>query len=123
MIPMLFVCPEAVWIHADNSFAQGYEADNPNIELLRLRNFTLGKGIEDEIVTGKQGLETILELIGALVPFVSPPLCLQFVSLQDLQDAITSNHEVLDECGRLSGFLDPPSRRHAPFSHPKLGQQ
>lgn len=50
---------------------KGYEADNANIELLRLRNFTLGKRIPDEIVTGKHGLATVLDLIGALVPFVT----------------------------------------------------
>lgn len=75
---------------ADHRFEQGYEADNPNIELLRLRNFTLGKGISDEMVIGKDGLATILDLIGAMVPFVSPPLWLQFVSFENLQDAITS---------------------------------
>ncbi len=58
---------------------QGYEADNPNIELLRLRNFTLGKGISDETVMGEQGLEAILDIIGVMVPFVSPPVCVQFV--------------------------------------------
>lgn len=55
---------------------QGYEADNPNIELLRLRNFTLGKRIADETVTGEQGLRAILDIIGVMVPFVSPPFCL-----------------------------------------------
>jgi len=53
---------------------QGYEADNPNIELLRLRNFTIGKAIPDEVITGEQGLKAILDLIGVMVPFVSPPV-------------------------------------------------
>ncbi|KIW71414.1 hypothetical protein PV04_03587 [Phialophora macrospora] len=50
---------------------KGYEADNPNIELLRLRNFTLGKRVPDEKVVGEQGLHTILELISVMVPFVT----------------------------------------------------
>ncbi|KIW71415.1 hypothetical protein, variant 1 [Phialophora macrospora] len=62
---------------------KGYEADNPNIELLRLRNFTLGKRVPDEKVVGEQGLHTILELISVMVPFVSPPLRLQFVAVYD----------------------------------------
>ncbi|OAL19736.1 hypothetical protein AYO22_09263 [Fonsecaea multimorphosa] len=65
----------------------GYEADNPNIELLRLRNFTLGKRIPDEQVIGEQGLPTILELIRVMVPFVSPPLCLPFVRVVNLDCA------------------------------------
>jgi len=50
---------------------KGYEADNPNIELLRLRNFTLGKRIPDEKVMGEKGLHTILELIRPMAPFVT----------------------------------------------------
>ncbi|KIW57111.1 hypothetical protein PV05_05709 [Exophiala xenobiotica] len=50
---------------------KGYEADNPSIELLRLRNFTLGTSIPDEKVVSEQGLQTILDLIGVLVPFVT----------------------------------------------------
>jgi hypothetical protein len=40
-------------------------------ELLRLRNFTLGKKLSDEDVVGSGGLERIAELISCLVPFVS----------------------------------------------------
>ncbi|OAG37913.1 hypothetical protein AYO21_07885 [Fonsecaea monophora] len=61
---------------------KGYDADNPNIDLLRLRCFTLGKRIPDEKVVGEQGLQTILELIRPMVPFVSPPLCLPFVPIR-----------------------------------------
>ncbi|KAL6245237.1 hypothetical protein RBB50_008012 [Rhinocladiella similis] len=50
---------------------KGFEADHPDIELLRLRNFTLGKSIPDEKITGEQGLQTILDLIGVLEPFVT----------------------------------------------------
>jgi hypothetical protein len=50
---------------------QGYDADNPNIELLRLRNFTIGKKISDDEVTSAHGLDTIVDLIGTMTPFVS----------------------------------------------------
>src|SRR5947209_5087184 len=50
---------------------QGYDADNPNIELLRLRNFTVGKKISDEEVLSPNGLDTIVDLICAMIPFVS----------------------------------------------------
>jgi hypothetical protein len=56
---------------ADDENLQGYDADNPNIELLRLRNFTIGKKISDEEVTSASGLETIVDLIGTMTPFVS----------------------------------------------------
>jgi uncharacterized protein (DUF2461 family) len=50
---------------------QGYDADNPNIELLRLRNFTIGKEISDDEVISPNGLDTIVDLICAMTPFVS----------------------------------------------------
>lgn len=50
---------------------QGYEADNANIGLLRLRNYTIGKKLKDEEVLGNGGLGRIAELIGVLEPFVS----------------------------------------------------
>lgn len=50
---------------------QGYDADNPNIDLLRLRNFTVGKKLKDDEVLGPAGLDRIAELFGILTPFVS----------------------------------------------------
>lgn len=52
-------------------YHQGYDADHRDIELLRLRNFTLGTKISDDEVVGKNGLDRIAELIGCMVPFVS----------------------------------------------------
>ena len=52
---------------------QGYEADNPNIALLRLRNYTIGKKLKDEEVLGAGALNRVSELIGVLTPFVSFP--------------------------------------------------
>ena len=50
---------------------KGYEKENPNIDLLKLRNFTIGKKLKDEEVLGPGGLGRIVELIGILTPFVS----------------------------------------------------
>ncbi|CAD6572235.1 MAG: hypothetical protein ASARMPREDX12_004033 [Alectoria sarmentosa] len=50
---------------------KGYEKDNPNIDLLKLRNYTIGKKLKDEEVLGPGGLRRIVELIGILKPFVS----------------------------------------------------
>ncbi|RVX69382.1 hypothetical protein B0A52_06978 [Exophiala mesophila] len=56
---------------ANRDFLQGYEADHRSIELLRLRNFTIGKRLPDEQIVGSHGLEVILQLIGVMVPFVA----------------------------------------------------
>jgi hypothetical protein len=40
-------------------------------ELLRLRNFTLGKKLSDEDIIGSGGLDRITDLISCMVPFVS----------------------------------------------------
>ncbi len=50
---------------------KGYETDNPNIDLLKLRNYTIGKKLKDEEVLGPGGLGRVAELIGILTPFVS----------------------------------------------------
>ncbi len=50
---------------------QGYDLENPNIELLRLRNYTIGRKLKDDEVLGSGGLKRIADLIGVLTPFVS----------------------------------------------------
>ena len=50
---------------------KGYEADNPNIDLLRLRNYTIGHKLKDAEVLGQGGLGRIVQLIGILTPFVT----------------------------------------------------
>ncbi|KAJ5791017.1 Conserved hypothetical protein CHP02453 [Penicillium psychrosexuale] len=51
---------------------KGYEADNKNIKLLRLRSFTIGKPIADDELTGDNAQEMIATLVGVMEPFVSP---------------------------------------------------
>ncbi|KAL6721924.1 hypothetical protein ACLMJK_001029 [Lecanora helva] len=50
---------------------KGYEVDNANIDLLKLRNYTIGKKLKDDEVLGPGGLDRIANLLGILTPFVS----------------------------------------------------
>lgn len=50
---------------------KGYEADNKNIKLLRLRSFTIGKPIPDDELTGDDAQEKIATLVGVMEPFVT----------------------------------------------------
>ncbi|KAK4986486.1 hypothetical protein LTR66_007863 [Elasticomyces elasticus] len=50
---------------------KGYGADHENIELLRLRNFTVGRKVEDAEITGPKGMERVLGLLSCIVPFVT----------------------------------------------------
>ena len=50
---------------------QDYAEDHPDIALLRLRNFTIGRKLKDEEVLGPGGLTRIVDLLGTLTPFVS----------------------------------------------------
>jgi uncharacterized protein (DUF2461 family) len=54
-------------------FQQGYEHDNENIELLRLRSFTIGKPVSDADLLSPDAQEKIATLIGIMEPFVSNP--------------------------------------------------
>ncbi|MCJ1283170.1 hypothetical protein MMC26_002497 [Xylographa opegraphella] len=60
--------------NAENSLKnkpKGYEADNPNIELLRLRNYTMGRKLKDDEVVGTKGITRIAEIVGIMSPFVA----------------------------------------------------
>ncbi|KAI9828305.1 MAG: hypothetical protein M1832_002733 [Thelocarpon impressellum] len=50
---------------------KGFEYENPNIELLRLRSYTIGKRIADEAVMGPGGLSRVADLLGVLTPFIT----------------------------------------------------
>jgi hypothetical protein len=50
---------------------QGYAADNINLPLLRLRNYTIGRKLGDEEVIGpKASAASIAKIMGAMTPFV-----------------------------------------------------
>lgn len=51
--------------------AQDFSMDHKDIDLLRLRSFTLGKKLSDEEVVGPKGLDRIAELVTWIEPFVS----------------------------------------------------
>ena len=53
---------------------QDYTEDHPNIELLRLRNYTMGRKLKDDEVLGPGGLSRIVDLLATLTPFVSQTL-------------------------------------------------
>lgn len=50
---------------------KGFDADHRDIELLKLRNFTVGKKLPDSVFTSEGGQEQVLSIIRAMVPFVS----------------------------------------------------
>lgn len=50
---------------------KGFGLDHPNIELLRLRNFTMGSKVSDKDILSPQGLDRVLELVRAAHPFVA----------------------------------------------------
>jgi hypothetical protein len=53
------------------SCQKGYEADNKNIQLLRLRSFTLGRPVADATLTNADDAqERIADLVSILEPWV-----------------------------------------------------
>ncbi|KAF2263430.1 hypothetical protein CC78DRAFT_534029 [Lojkania enalia] len=73
---------------------KGYENDHKDIELLRLRNFTLGTKLTDDEVVGAKGLERIAELVACLVPFVT---YLNSVVMPDEEPSTSDEDEEEDE--------------------------
>jgi len=57
--------------NALKSKPRDYPGDHKDIQLLRLRNFTIGRKLKDEEVIGDGGIDRIAEVIAALVPFVT----------------------------------------------------
>ncbi|KAK2736341.1 hypothetical protein FQN57_000791 [Myotisia sp. PD_48] len=49
----------------------GYNADNPNIALLRLRSFHISKKIQDKDLLGPDGLDKVAHIVGIMVPLVT----------------------------------------------------
>ncbi|KAL4793997.1 hypothetical protein BDV19DRAFT_365766 [Aspergillus venezuelensis] len=50
---------------------KGYDHDNENIQLLRLRSYTIGKRVPDADLLGPDAQEKIAALIGIMEPFVT----------------------------------------------------
>lgn len=53
------------------SLTQGFDADHRDIELLKLRNFTVGKKIPDSVFTSDDSQDRIADTIRAMVGYVS----------------------------------------------------
>ncbi|RLL94039.1 hypothetical protein CFD26_103017 [Aspergillus turcosus] len=62
---------------------KGYEGDNENIELLRLRSFTIGKPLSDSEFMASNVQERIAAIIGVMEPFIQGP-CLVLVRMVPL---------------------------------------
>ena len=56
---------------ADLMANQGYDADHADIDLLRLRNYTVGRKLTDEEVVAPDSLDRIAHLLTCMKPFVS----------------------------------------------------
>jgi len=54
------------------NLTQGYGADHADIELLRLRNYTIGSKMADDELLGEGGIDRIAALLACMKPFVSP---------------------------------------------------
>ncbi|DAA74305.1 TPA_exp: Uncharacterized protein A8136_3503 [Trichophyton benhamiae CBS 112371] len=50
---------------------KGYDADNENIELLRLRSFTLSKKLGDQDLRGPEAMGRVAHIVGIMVQFVT----------------------------------------------------
>ncbi|KAI9845616.1 MAG: hypothetical protein M1838_001676 [Thelocarpon superellum] len=73
---------------------KGFEADNPNINILRLRNYTVGKRLADVEVLGPKGLRRIADLVGILMPFIT------YLNSVVMPDDDPSSHGSSDEEGQ-----------------------
>ncbi|KAG9659213.1 hypothetical protein KCU76_g19787, partial [Aureobasidium melanogenum] len=61
----------------------GYDSGHPDIDLLRLRRFTVGTKLTDAEILDAQVLRRIADLFSALHPFVA---CLNRIVLPDPDD-------------------------------------
>jgi len=54
--------------------AQAYSADHPDINLLRLRNYTIGRNLKDEEIIDGNVMDRVSNLLKDIKPFVSSRL-------------------------------------------------
>ncbi|KAF1940682.1 hypothetical protein EJ02DRAFT_455860 [Clathrospora elynae] len=69
---------------------KGYDPDHSEIELLRLRNFTVGRKLRDDEVIGPTGLDRVAELVHDMVPFIA---YLNSVVMPDEESSDSNNDE------------------------------
>ncbi|KAJ4319670.1 hypothetical protein N0V94_003813 [Neodidymelliopsis sp. IMI 364377] len=73
-----------------------YNMDHKDIELLRLRSFTLGKKLSDDEVVGPKGMGRISELISCIEPFIT---YLNSVVMPDEESSSSSEDDEEDDDG------------------------
>ncbi|KAK4569584.1 hypothetical protein LTR86_003347 [Recurvomyces mirabilis] len=73
---------------------KGYEADHPEIELLRLRNYTLGTKLKEADLLGEQGLEHVAKLLATLKPMIT---FLNSVVMPDEEESEEEDEQASDE--------------------------
>lgn len=61
------------WFLLANSAIQGYEVTHRDIELLKLRNFTIGTKIDDSVLSSDDAQVKIKETMRGLLAFVCLP--------------------------------------------------
>ncbi|EER36782.1 conserved hypothetical protein [Histoplasma capsulatum H143] len=64
--PHIHVNPRAVF-----DGREGYDADNKNIDLLRLRSFTMSKKLQDKDLLGPTSRDRVARIVGIMEPFVT----------------------------------------------------
>ncbi len=55
------------------AYPQGFHPEHRNIELLKLRNYTVGKKIDDSALTSDNAQDQVMAVITPLVEFVGSP--------------------------------------------------
>lgn len=92
---------------------QGYDPDHKDIELLRLRSFTISKQLSDDEVLHADSLTRISELISCLLPFVSVTCLLLFV-LRYLWDPRRARNTSIESAACRINIQDSPGHhRHS----------
>ncbi|GAD97878.1 conserved hypothetical protein [Paecilomyces variotii No. 5] len=76
---------------------KGYDQEHENIELLRLRNFTMGKPLPDAELLSADAQDKIAELVGIMVPFVTYLNSIVMPDPVDNESADSTGSEVTTE--------------------------
>ncbi|KAF2130839.1 hypothetical protein P153DRAFT_395258 [Dothidotthia symphoricarpi CBS 119687] len=69
---------------------KGYDPTHKDIDLLRLRSFTLGRKLSDDEVVGPQGLDRLAELVNCMVPWIT---YLNSIVMPDDEQSSSSSEE------------------------------
>ncbi|KAM3415278.1 hypothetical protein BST61_g8808 [Cercospora zeina] len=72
---------------------KGFDSEHPDIDLLRLRNYTIGRDLADEDVLGEAGRRRIAELLAAMQPFITYLNSVVMPDRDDESDDATENGE------------------------------